>query len=61
MYIPQDPPLVLHMLTSCMCRGGTWLGFQWAITGTEEERATITVLTVNFKRCRMIVKQNKMV
>ena len=39
MYIPQDPPLVLHLLASwqpaCsqslpsrMCRGGTWLGFE---------------------------------
>ena len=26
---------------SCISRGGTWLGFEWAITWTEDERATI--------------------
>ena len=56
MYIPQDPPLVLHIQTSwwsphsrslptCMCRGGTWLGFVRAITWTEDEHATIVSAT----------------
>ena len=53
-YIPQDPPLVLHMcqpLGSQHCswslphmhvsRGGTWLRFERAITWTEDKRATI--------------------
>ena len=45
MYIPQDPPLVLHMLNSwqptCNSRCGTWLRFELTITHTEDERATI--------------------
>ena len=49
MYILRDPPLVLHMRTNllaagsasghfptCISRGGTWLGFERAITQTEE-------------------------
>ena len=49
MYILWDPPLVLHMPNSastashfptCISRGGSWLGIKWAITRTEEERAT---------------------
>ena len=30
---------------TCMCRGGTWLRFEWAITRIEDERATIVPAT----------------
>ena len=30
---------------TCMCRGGTWLGFERAIARTEDERATIVPAT----------------
>ena len=33
-----------HFLT-CISRDGTWLGFEWAITQTEDERATIEPAT----------------
>ena len=52
MYIPQDPPLMLQWyplggwcaaghFPTCMCRGGTWLGFKQAITQTDSECASI--------------------
>ena len=51
MYVPQGPPLKLHMPTSWqpaaqpVNRGGTWLDFEWAITWREDERATIVPAT----------------
>ena len=30
---------------TCISRGGTWLGFEWAITWTGDERATIVPAT----------------
>ena len=29
-----------HALPTCMCRGGTYVGFEWAITRSEDERHT---------------------
>ena len=60
MYISQDLPLVLHMLTSWQpaaqpvtpphsSAGGTWLRLEQAINRTEDERCTI-VPAIRFKR-----------
>ena len=56
MYIPRDPPALLHMPTFWWLvrsqplphmhgRGGTWLRFEPAITWTEDEGATIVPAT----------------
>ena len=56
MYIPQDSPLVLHLLTSWRparsrslphmhVQRWTWLGFERAIARTEDECATIVPAT----------------
>ena len=36
---------------TCMCRGGTWFRFKWAITRTEDEHATI--VPANQLRCQL--------
>ena len=43
MYIPRDPPLVLHVPTSWWL--GTWLQYKRGITRTEDEGATIVPAT----------------
>ena len=40
MYIPQDQPLVLHVQPV-----SSQLGFEWVITRTEDEHATIVPAT----------------
>ena len=51
-YIPQDPPLLIHLPTSSWPmtdiianRGGTWFGFERAITRAEDEHTTIVPAT----------------
>ena len=57
MYIPRDPPVVLHVVNllvagiaashfpTCISRSGTWLRFEWAITRTEDKCTTIVPAT----------------
>ena len=39
---------------TCISRGGTWIGFNWAITCTEDERATIVATMCKFITCPQV-------
>ena len=62
-YIPWDPPLLLHLpsfwqnassFPTCISKGRNWFRIEWAITHTEDESANVVFLALGLKMCFLI-------